>query len=106
MLTQDERIVDFCSEDRNFVFTSHAKIRRQQRGIRLDDLKTLLTLGRDGNGRVVLSPADIAAEIAERKREIACLLRLRGKVAVIEGDRLVTVYAETGAGRRENKRRN
>lgn len=102
----DGKFEDDFRDQKCFRFTRHAETRLRQRGIRRDDLKTLLSVGDEAGSRVVLSAADIADEIAEHKRAIASLQRLHGKVAVVEGGHLVTVYAETNAGHRANKRRN
>lgn len=88
-----------------FRSTRHAEVRCNQRGIRRDDLKALLLAGGGEGSRMFLSAADIAAEIAEHKHQIASLQRLHGKMAVVAGGRVVTVYAETKSGGRARKHR-
>lgn len=87
---------------RAYYFTRHASERQNKRGIRKSDVAALLTMGNDNNGRVWLSSAEINQEIAVRKDEIACLERLRGKVVIVDGNAIITVYRKD---RRRDKNR-
>lgn len=98
-------IEDDVWELNGFRSTRHAEVRCNQRGIRRDDLKALLSAGGGEGSCIVLTASDIAAEIAEHKHQIASLQRLHGKMAVVAGGRLVTVYAETRSGRQARKHR-
>lgn len=81
--------------------TRHANERLQQRGLRARDIDIVMGCGTEGpGGRVVLLERDAAREIAECKRRIQALERLRGCVVVCEEGMVVTCYHATGgAGR-------
>jgi hypothetical protein len=75
-----------------FVLTHHAQTRMRQRGFRDGDLALLIDTATplaDDAWMVRADDADRA--IAQRKREIEQLQRLRGCKVVLSGDTIVTV---------------
>lgn len=74
-------------------FSSHAKQRLQQRGLREADVALILSCGTDlGNGRIVLRRSDADQEIVRRKREIERLQHLRDTIVVTLGSQIVTEF--------------
>lgn len=72
--------------------TRHAEERLRQRGYRERDLAIVLNYGTTCDEAVVLTDADVSRAIAEKKREIRDLERLRGTALVVEGSVATTVY--------------
>ena len=82
-------------------FTRHADQRLRQRGLRTKDIELVMALGTQGPaGRVVLLASDAAREIAECKRRIQTLERLRGCVVVCEQGMVITCYHASGPAAR------
>ena len=77
----------------DMIFTRHAETRTQQRGIRGRDIRLIQQFGTpvDRDTWVMLS-RDVAREIANRKREIQLLERLKNRKVVIRDERVVTAY--------------
>jgi hypothetical protein len=73
--------------------TEHAGERMRQRGLRDADLKLLLISATQvAPDAYLLTRADAAREIAQRKREIQQLERLRDCKVVVAGGVIVTCY--------------
>lgn len=86
--------------------TRHAEARMSQRGIRESDLDFLLAHGSEVGGDKIMLTNRVAAElIRTRKREIADIERLAGKVLVIAGGQLVTAYHQSKSARPPARRR-
>ena len=84
--------------------TRHAEVRCCQRSIRRQDLDLLLQHATDiGDGVLTMLPADVDRTVAELKRMIGALERLRGATAVVIDGNIVTVYRQDF--RRRNTRR-
>ena len=80
----------------------HAEQRLRQRGIPQAQLKLVLQCGTQvDEGGYFFSDADVDAAIAERKREIQSLEKVRGCKIVLDGDTVVTAYRPD---RRKRKR--
>lgn len=80
--------------------TRHARERLRQRGLCDKDIELVLECGTDGSyGRVALLGCDVAREVAECKRRIQTLERLRDWVVVCEGGIVVTCYNAAGQAR-------
>ena len=89
-----------CDSTPTFKLTRHANERMRQRGLRDRDIELVLACGTDGpHGRVALLGRDAAKEIAECKRRIRMLERLRGWVVVYEDGVVVTCYNVRWTGR-------
>src|SRR5262245_14470633 len=74
------------------ILTKHASSRIRQRGLSEQDVDVVLKLGADAGDAVVLTNKVIDGKIAEFKRTIAQLERLRGAAVIIEGDTVITAY--------------
>jgi hypothetical protein len=72
--------------------TRHGAERLRQRGYRKGDLDLVLALGTPAGNAVLLTDHDVDAEIAEHRRHIAQLERLRGTAVILAGDRVLSVY--------------
>jgi hypothetical protein len=72
--------------------SSHAKQRLQQRGVRKRDVGIVMEHGTDTEEAILLTNHDVAEAIAEYRRRIADLERLRGVALVIADDTVVSVY--------------
>ena len=78
------------------VITRHAEVRMQQRGLRNSDLTFLLEVATQvAPDAYLLTRADAEREIAQRKREIQRLERLRGQKVVVLVDALAGTLATT-----------
>ena len=76
--------------------TRHGEARMSQRGFRRSDLDVLLALATEmGGDRLMLRARDADRAIAELKRRMAMLQRLRNTVLVISEGSLVTAYHQT-----------
>ena len=77
----------------NHHLTSHAKPRMQPRSVKDEDMELLLeTASQVSPDEYLLTKRDVAREIAERKREIQRLERLRGFKVVVTNGAIVTCY--------------
>lgn len=84
-----------------FTRTRHAEKRMRQRGLRDTDIPLMMNAATAlADDALLMTNADIAREIAECKRKIQQLERLRG-VVVVAGRTVVTAYHS----RRSNQRR-
>lgn len=79
--------------------TKHAEARMRQRAIRGPDLELLLRCGSSVGDAITMTDDDIRREVADRKREIQRLERLRGVTAIVMSNAMVTVY-RNGCGKR------
>lgn len=78
--------------------TRHGESRMSQRGIRQSDLDILLDYGTEiGRNRIMLKNRIAAEEIRKLKKQISDIERLKGKVIVVMGKRIVTAYHQTKA---------
>ena len=66
--------------------------RLRQRGYRKADVGLVLALGTPMGNAVVLTDRDVTQRIAECRRLISQLERLRGSAVVLAGDRVLSVY--------------
>ena len=75
-------------------FSSHSKVRIQQRGLLEDDISPILKIGTMiGDDSVMLLNKDVAREIQKLKKEITQLERLKGCRVVYGCDgKIITVY--------------
>ena len=84
----------------------HAEIRCRQRGLRDTDITLLMDAATPLAGdALLLTDADVAREVARRKREIQQLERLRGVKVVVSGDTVVTAYHARAGDQRLAMRR-
>jgi hypothetical protein len=82
--------------------TRHAETRQRQRGLRDADLGLVLaTASQVAVDAYLMTDADVAREVAQRKNEIQRLERLRGVKVVVCDDVIVTVVRS----RRDDQRR-
>jgi len=81
--------------------TRHAEQRLRQRGLRECDLEFVLRHGSHLGDAVVLTNKDAEAAIAERRREIARLTRLRGTAVFTKESAVVTVFRPSDAQLRQ-----
>lgn len=72
--------------------TRHGTERLRQRGYRKADLGLVLAVGTPTGNAVVLTDRDVTQRIAEYRRLINRLERLRGSAVVLAGDRVLSVY--------------
>jgi hypothetical protein len=72
--------------------TRHAEARIWQRGLTEKDIDVVLRLGADTGDAVVLTNKVVDSQIAEYKRTIAQLERLRGAAVIVDGDAVLTAY--------------
>lgn len=72
--------------------TRHGTGRLRQRGYRKADLGLVLAVGTPMGNAVVLTDRDVTQRIAEYRRLINQLERLRGSAVVLAGDRVLSVY--------------
>jgi len=86
--------------------SDHGAERLQQRGVRETELPLLLHCSTPVDEHVLqLMDADVDREVAQRKREIEALERLRGCQVVLNGEAVVTVYHPTKRRMKRNLRR-
>ena len=90
----------------DLIYTCHAQTRTQQRGIRGRDIRLIQEFGTpvDSDTWVMLS-RDVAREIANRKREIQTLERLKNRKVVIRDERVITAYPSRPADQKRALRR-
>ena len=73
--------------------TTHAQVRKQQRGFRDADISKIIQAATQvAPDAYMLTRADAAREIAKKKREIQQLERLCGSKIIIEGNKVITCY--------------
>ena len=73
--------------------SQHADKRIRQRGLRECDIDVILSAGSPvGDDSHMLLDQDVDRTVRCLKREIAALERLRGCRAVLQSDKLITVY--------------
>jgi hypothetical protein len=73
--------------------TQHAKVRMKQRGLRVDDLSLVVdTAEHITPNKLFMTAAAADRAIARRKQEIQQLERLKGKLLVVDGNTIITVY--------------
>lgn len=85
--------------------TRHAHARLSKRGIREADVDLVLTHGTEvGQDRIMLMAKDAANLIRARKREIAKIERLTGKVLVVSDGHLITAYHQARPSRSSRRR--
>ena len=78
--------------------TRHGEVRMSQRGFRRSDLDVLLAHATEmGGDRLMLRARDADRAIAELKRRMATLQRLRNTVVVVSEGSLVTAYHQTAS---------
>ena len=78
-----------------YYLTNHAEERMQQRGVRERDVDVVLLHGTQTGQAVVLTCKDAEAAIAEHKRQIAQLQRLKGLAAFTRDCAVVTLFRPT-----------
>lgn len=85
----------------DLMLTNHAEARIRQRGLRNADITLVLdTATPVAADAWLMTDADVAREIARRKREIQQIERLRGVKVVVAGDSVVTAYRSRPADQR------
>jgi len=72
--------------------TRHGTERLRQRGYRQADLGLVLEAGTPAGNAVLLTDRDVDERVAECRRLISQLERLRGTAVVLAGDRVLSVY--------------
>ena len=72
--------------------TRHASSRIRQRGYREQDVDVILDNGTPTQEGVLLTSRDVAERIADCRRRIATLERLRGSAVFLEEGHVVSVY--------------
>jgi hypothetical protein len=91
---------------KDLTLTRHAELRMRQRGLRDSDLSLLFCAATPlGGDAYLMTNADAEREIAQRKREIQQIERLRGLKVIVPGDVVVTIYRPSHARRRRASRR-
>jgi hypothetical protein len=78
-----------------YYLTNHAAERLRQRGLRESDVDVVLLHGTQTGEAIVLTRKDADAAIAEHKRQIAQLERLRGMAAFTRDCAVVTLFRPT-----------
>ena len=86
--------------------TNHAAIRMAQRALSQEDIDLIVALGTEVPDGYLVRDADANRVIEELRREIQKIERVRGKLAVVAGNKLVTAYAATRQKQRRLLRRN
>ena len=84
----------------NMKMTRHAEVRSAQRGIGINAIELVMSLGTEVEGGYILLRKDIEPLVHFLKREIDKLRRLEGKRIVIQRDAFVTAYHATQSDRR------
>jgi len=72
--------------------THHGNERLRQRGYRKGDIALVLAVGTPTGNAVLLMDHDVDEEIAEHRRRIAQLERLRGTAVILDGDTVLSIY--------------
>lgn len=90
----------------DMIFTRHAEMRTQQRGIRKRDIELIQVYGTPVDVDTwLMRKRDVVREIANRKREIQLLERLRNRKVVIRDERVITTYPSRPADQKRALRR-
>lgn len=77
----------------DLIYTRHARTRNQQRGIRGTDIRLIQQFGTPVDRDTwLMRRRDVAREIANRKREIQTLERLKNRKVVIIDEHVITAY--------------
>ena len=74
----------------NVAMTQHAGLRCSQRRVRPEDLKLALRIGTPTDDGVLVRETDVQTQVAELKRQITCIERLKGLYIACPGDAVVT----------------
>jgi hypothetical protein len=72
--------------------TQHASLRCAQRRVSQQDLELALRIGTATEDGVLVREADVQAQVAQLKRQITSLERLKGVYVACPGEAVVTVY--------------
>jgi hypothetical protein len=89
-----------------FTLTQHAETRARQRGLREADIVLMMSAATPlAEDAWLMTNADVAREIAKRKREIQQLERLRDVKVVVIGSDVVTAYHSRPSDQRRALRR-
>ena len=90
----------------DIIYTRHAKIRMQQRGIRESDIPIILACGTQIDDETwLMCNRDATREIEARKREIQTLSRLANRKVVIRNGRVITAYPSNSTDQKRTLRR-
>ena len=77
----------------DMIYTRHGRTRTQQRGIRGRDIRLIQQFGTPVDRDTwLMRSRDVAREIANRKREIQTLERLKNRKVVIRDEHVITAY--------------
>ena len=86
--------------------TAHATARKTQRGFRTDDFAQIITHGTPvGDMEIMLTDKDVEHAIRKRRKEIQALERLKNRIVVVDGRRVITAYPLTKRKQRDRLRR-
>ena len=86
--------------------TAHATARKTQRGFRTDDFDQIISHGTPvGDMEIMLTDKDVARAIRKRKKEIQTLERLKNRIVVVDGRRVITAYPLNKRKQRDRLRR-
>ena len=88
-----------------YYLTNHAEERLRQRGLRERDVDFVLLHGTSTDNAVVLTKKDVEASIAEHRRQIAQLERLRGTAVFTRDAAVLTLFRPTPEQMRKLLRR-
>jgi hypothetical protein len=72
--------------------TRHSTERQRQRGYLKEDLGLVLEVGTPAGNAVLLTDRDVNERVAECRRRISQLERLRGTAVILDGDTILSVY--------------
>ncbi len=90
----------------DLIYTRHAETRTQQRGIRGRDIRMIEEFGTPVDRDTwLMRRRDVAREIANRKREIQLLERLKNRKVVIIDEHVITAYRSRTADQKRALRR-
>ena len=90
----------------DMVYTRHAETRTRQRGIRKRDIELIQVYGTPVDVDTwLMRKRDVVREIANRKRDIQLLERLKNRKVVILEDRVITAYTSRPADQKLALRR-
>lgn len=88
------------------IYTRHAETRTQQRAIRKRDIELIQVYGTPVDiDTWLMRRRDVVREIANRKREIQLLERLKNRKVVIRDERVITAYPSRPADQKLALRR-
>jgi len=72
--------------------TRHGAQRLQQRGYRQADVDAAMEIGTPAGSAIVVTDGDVDRAVAEYRRKIDDIERLRGLALILAGDRVLSVY--------------